>query len=370
MSRFLRRLSPPARSDRPKFWRVGSLLALPALLVLGPARPASAHGIGGDAVGKSVPDFVPIGIEHMLLGWDHLLFIVAVVILAGAPRRAAKFVSLFAAGHSLTLVVATLAEWRVDPDVVDVVIALSIAYVGVIGVRGSPYNWKAFGAGVFGFGLVHGLGLSTRFQDLGLPEDGRLPRVIAFNVGIEIGQLMAIAGVVLFGLLLLDFANKRDLVRDARFLRGANAVVLVLGLIAAGVMTAKARTKDPYHELVAGSNGCAVRTEEAPLVYEGGHPPRAFFQPGEKYLEADFGHVVGDGLVVIRYRDDLTAAEQGELRTYVAANQADGMVAGAVGGQVPALLVTTQSRVLSCAGLDMAILEGFAQLWFKEREAW
>lgn len=359
-------MSAPPSSSRPALRARGLLVGLCAVaLVVLAAGPATAHGIGDDAVGKSVPDFVPIGIEHMLLGWDHLLFIVAVVLLAGAARRAAKFVSLFAAGHSLTLIVATLAEWRVDPDVVDVVIAGSIIYVGAVGVRGAPYNWTLFGVGVFGFGLVHGLGLSTRFQDIGLPDDGRLARLIAFNVGIEIGQLLAIAAVVLFGLLLLDVTNRREAARSPRVVRGANATVLVVGLIATGVMATRAGSNDPYEELAAASAaGCDVSRQEAPLVYEGGHPARSFFAPGETYAEADFGHVVGDGMVVIRYRNTLTEAERAGIRDYVAATR--GVVAGAVTGRPDAVEITTQSRVLTCAGFDLDTIRRFGDLWLRE----
>lgn len=334
-------------------------------LIVPTAGPAAAHGIGDDAVGKSVPDFVPIGIEHMLLGWDHLLFIVAVVLLAGAARRAAKFVSLFAAGHSLTLIVATLAEWRVDPDLVDVVIAGSIIYVGAVGVRGAPYNWTLFGVGVFGFGLVHGLGLSTRFQDIGLPADGRLARLIAFNVGIELGQLLAIAAVVLFGLLVLEVSNRREVARRPNVVRGANATVLVVGLVATGVMATRAGSSDPYDDLAAASDaGCTVARQEAPLVYEGGHPARSFFAPGETYAEADFGHVVGDGMVVIRYRATLSEADRRGIRDYVAATR--GAVAGAVPGQANAVEITTQRRVLTCAGYDLETIRRFGDLWLRE----
>lgn len=332
------------------------------------AGPATAHGIGDDAVGESIPGFVPIGIEHMLLGWDHLLFIVAVVVLARAPRRAAKFITLFAAGHSLTLIAATLAEWRVNPDLVDVVIALSIVFVGIVGARGAPYNWRFFGAGVFGFGLVHGLGLSTRFQDIGLADEGLVTRLIAFNVGIEIGQLMAIALVVLFGLLLLDVSGLRERARGAQVLRTANLGVVVIGLGAAGVLTARAGGGDPYVDLAAASTAsCTVRQAEAPLVFEGDHPPKSFFAPGEAWAAADFGHVVGDGFVVIRYRDSLTPAQWAPIKDLVADTQ--GVIAGPVPDQANALEVTTQRRTLSCAELDTATVAAFGQLWLKERRS-
>lgn len=358
-------MSPSPSTRRPSRALLVGLCA--GALIVPTAGPAAAHGLGDDTVGRSVPDFVPIGIEHMLLGWDHLLFIVAVVLLGGTARRAAKLVSLFAAGHSLTLVVATLAEWRVDPDVVDVVIAGSIVYVGAVGVRGAPYNWTLFGIGVFAFGLVHGLGLSTRFQETGLPDDGRLARLIAFNVGIEIGQLLAIAAVVLFGLLLLDVTGRREAARRPDVVRGANAVVLVVGLIVTVVMTTRAARSDAYDDLAAASAAdCDVRRQEAPPVLEGGHPARSFFAPGEAYAEADFGHVVGDGLVVIRYRDTLSEVERRGIRDYVDATR--GVVAGAVAGQTNAVEITTQRRVLTCVGFDLDTVRRFGDLWLREIE--
>jgi hydrogenase/urease accessory protein HupE len=155
-----------------------------------------AHGITGRATDLSTLEYVPLGIEHMLLGWDHLLFVLGIVLLAGQPQRAAKLISLFVLGHSVTLIAGTLLEWRLSPAFVDGVIALSVVYVGVLGLRGRPEDWTAVGATVFGFGLVHGLGLSTRLQELGIPDDGLLGKTLAFNVGLEIGQLLAVLVVV------------------------------------------------------------------------------------------------------------------------------------------------------------------------------
>jgi hydrogenase/urease accessory protein HupE len=184
--------------------RVGTAVATASLLGFSLApQLAQAHGIADSARNKSVGEFVPLGIEHMLTGFDHLLFIAGVVLLAGTARRAAKLISLFVLGHSLTLLAATLSGWQISATLVDVVIALSVAYVGVLNLRGGEPDWRMVGGAVFGFGLVHGLGLSTRLQHLGLPDEGLLGRVIAFNVGVEIGQLVAIALVVSIGTLVL-----------------------------------------------------------------------------------------------------------------------------------------------------------------------
>src|SRR4051794_20887011 len=114
-----------------------------------------AHDITG--TGDSIPEFLWMGVTHMMLGWDHLLFALGVVLLAGKPRRAASMISLFALGHSVTLIAATLTETSVSPRRVDIIIALSVAFVGVVGVFArprTPLHWRLFGAAVLGFGLI------------------------------------------------------------------------------------------------------------------------------------------------------------------------------------------------------------------------
>jgi hydrogenase/urease accessory protein HupE len=155
------------------------------------AGPAQAHGV--EATGQeSVLDFVGLGLTHMLSGWDHLLFIAGVVILAWQPGRAARLLSLFALGHSITLITATVAGWKLNAAWVDIIIADSVAFVGIVGLLGRPRRYRWFGLAVLGFGLVHGLGLATRFQALAVPPEGTLSRLLAFNIGVELGQLLAL----------------------------------------------------------------------------------------------------------------------------------------------------------------------------------
>jgi hydrogenase/urease accessory protein HupE len=186
-----------------------------------------AHGITGRATDLSTLGYVPLGIEHMLLGWDHLLFVLGIVLLAGQPQRAAKLISLFVLGHSLTLIAGTLLEWRLSPVFVDGVIALSVVYVAVLGLRGRPEDWTAVAATVFGFGLVHGLGLSTRLQELGIPDDGLLGKTLAFNVGLEIGQLLAV--LVMVAVIRAVAPRVRGWAAVKRGLFGAMAVAGTLG---------------------------------------------------------------------------------------------------------------------------------------------
>jgi hydrogenase/urease accessory protein HupE len=175
-------------------------LIVAAALVAVPT-PAHAHGIGGEAADLSVWGFIPLGMEHMLLGWDHLAFIAGVLLLARTFKLSLKLITVFVVGHSTTLILATAAGWQVNAGHVDAIIAASVAFVGCVGVFGRPQRWGWFGAVVAGFGLIHGLGLATRFADLGLPSDGQLAKVIAFNVGIELGHATAIFAMYVTGTL-------------------------------------------------------------------------------------------------------------------------------------------------------------------------
>lgn len=191
-----------------------------------------AHGIHSEAENLSILGFIRLGIEHMLLGWDHLLFVAGVLLIAGNARRAAKLISIFALGHSITLIVATLAGWQVSAEAVDMVIAFSVAFVGAVAVMGQPARWSVFAAIVLIFGLIHGLGLSTRFQELGLPEEGLIWKVIAFNVGVEIGQLMAILIMVAIGAAASKMIDLREPARREKATRLAAVALVVIGVVA------------------------------------------------------------------------------------------------------------------------------------------
>ena len=134
-----------------------------AFLLLAPAI-ASGHSGEGTTTVKSVPEFVWLGVTHMLLGWDHLLFVAGVALIAGTVRQAAGYASLFTLGHTITLIAAALTEWRVSPVKVDLVIGLSVVFVGAVAFLGRPrtaLHRHLFGTAVLGFGFVHGLGLAT-----------------------------------------------------------------------------------------------------------------------------------------------------------------------------------------------------------------
>jgi hypothetical protein len=316
---------------------------------------AAAHGLG-DTTGVSVPGFVWLGATHMLAGWDHLLFVAGALLVARAPRPGFTVVSLFAAGHSLTLLVATLAGWRFSATAVDYVVAASVAFVGLAALRGFPLRWPFLSA-VFAFGLVHGLGLSTRLQDAALPDDGLVARVVAFNVGVELGQAAAIAAMV--GLVLLGSRVWRSSTREKRdAVRQMAAGLVVLGSIAAVVAVTLRDVVDRGSTVVA--EGCVEGPRVQRFPDGGGHTTQQFFAPAQGTPMADFGHSLADGYVAFLYRPDLPEDDVASLREMVTAVPGRGVLAGSNPGQEAAVAAITRDRTLTCRAVDADQLDAWA----------
>jgi hypothetical protein len=211
--------------------RIAGLVA--AAAALGLAAPALAHGIAGkDAAfvaaskGAQIIPFIYLGAKHMVTGYDHLLFIAGVVFFLYELRHVALYVTMFSIGHSATLLAGVLTNIRVDPYLVDAVIGLSVAYKafdnlgGFTTVFGVQPNTKL---AVLGFGLVHGFGLATKLQALRLSRDGLVANMVSFNVGVELGQLLALS--VILGLIVL-WRKSAGFARQATL---ANALILCAG---------------------------------------------------------------------------------------------------------------------------------------------
>jgi hypothetical protein len=207
-----------------------------SLALLG-AGVAQAHGIAGDdqafllrATGAHIGPYVYLGAKHMVTGYDHLLFLAGVIFFLYRLKDVALYVTLFAVGHSTTLLVGVLSGWHVDAYLVDAVIGLSVVYkafenLGGFRKLGLQPNTKA---AVLFFGFFHGLGLATKLQDLALSQDGLVTNMVSFNIGVEIGQLLAL------GLMLIAFNLWR---RSGSFLRYAfagNVVLMAAGFVLAG----------------------------------------------------------------------------------------------------------------------------------------
>lgn len=149
-------------------------------------------------------DYIWTGAEHMLTGYDHLLFLLGVMFFLKSFRDILKFVTAFTLGHTLTLVFATFAGISADHYLIDAVIAVTVMYKGFENLDGFR-RWIGTAAPplllmVFTFGLIHGFGLSARLQDLTIGEEqGLLSKILFFNLGVELGQIAAllVMGVVI-----------------------------------------------------------------------------------------------------------------------------------------------------------------------------
>lgn len=199
---------------------------------------ADAHGIAGkDAefvsrnTGVHVFPFLYLGAKHMVTGYDHLLFILGVIFFLYRLSHVAIYVTMFSIGHSITLLVGVLGHLHVNPYLVDALIGLSVVYKafdnlgGFRTVFGVQPNTKLV---VLGFGLVHGFGLATKLQDLNPSPDGLVANMIAFNVGVELGQFMALTLM-----LVLIFAWRRTSAFQ-RHAALANAGIMAAGFILIG----------------------------------------------------------------------------------------------------------------------------------------
>jgi len=201
------------------------------LFVLLWAGTAVAHGISDsdrqDMIEGGYLQYIELGASHMITGYDHLLFLLGVVFFLTKFRDIAKFITAFTIGHSITLIFATFLEITANYYLIDAVIALTVVYKGFDNLGGFQKVFRIDSpnlvALVFGFGLIHGFGLSTRLQQLPLGDDGLLLRILSFNLGVELGQIAALSVM----LLLLNMWR-----RSASFLRFSTAVNV--GLVLAG----------------------------------------------------------------------------------------------------------------------------------------
>lgn len=178
-----------------------------ALILLGMAGNVWGHGVDGDTqsflTGNKGVAFVPflyIGAKHMLTGYDHLLFLVGVIFFLYKPKEVLLYVSFFTIGHSTTLLLGVLTNMAINSYLIDAIIALSIVYKGFDNLGGFQ---RFFGkqpntkAAVLIFGLFHGFGLASKLQEFNFGKEGLFTNLIGFNIGVEIGQFIALAFVLI-----------------------------------------------------------------------------------------------------------------------------------------------------------------------------
>jgi hypothetical protein len=172
-----------------------------ALVVLALPEAAAAHGVStSDAAfvqkitGAAIGPFLYLGAKHMVTGYDHLMFLVGVIFFLYRLKDVLLYVSLFTLGHSLTLLAGVLANIPANAYIVDAIIGLSVVYkafenMGGFTRLGFTPNTKA---AVMIFGLFHGFGLATKLQELSLPANGLVTNIVSFNIGVELGQGLAL----------------------------------------------------------------------------------------------------------------------------------------------------------------------------------
>jgi hypothetical protein len=207
---------------------IGLLLFLPIALF--------AHDVsGGDRAlleNGGLLTYIWVGAKHMLTGYDHLLFLVGVVFFLKDFREIVRFITAFTLGHSITLIGATYLHISVDEHLIDGIIGLSVCYKGFenLGLFQKVFKVKPphLLNMVFLFGLIHGLGLSARLQSFAVAQEGILEKILSFNLGVELGQIVALIPIVY----VINLFRKRDSFKP--FVKATNTYLIIAGLALAG----------------------------------------------------------------------------------------------------------------------------------------
>jgi hypothetical protein len=217
--------------------RAFGLLSTAVLLLAFPAA-LGAHGVSGkDALflqsvrGPAIVPLMYLGAKHMVTGYDHLAFLVGVIFFLYRLKDIVQYVSLFTIGHSVTLLAGVLGGIRANPYIIDAIIGVSVVYKAFDNIDGFTHVFgfrPSTRAAVLVFGLFHGFGLATKLQDFSLSPDGLVANIVSFNVGVEIGQAIAL-GCVLF--LLTYWRTRPGFMRHAVV---TNGVLMAVGFLLVG----------------------------------------------------------------------------------------------------------------------------------------
>tara|TARA_B100001564_G_scaffold209203_1_gene176103 strand:+ start:111 stop:938 length:828 start_codon:yes stop_codon:yes gene_type:complete len=194
---------------------------------------AFAHGMS-EADKQKILDagyweYVELGTTHMITGYDHLLFLFGVIFFLTKFKDIVKFITAFTIGHSITLVFATLYGIQANYFLIDAVIALTVCYKGFDNLDGFKKYFQVKAPSllgmVFAFGLIHGFGLSTRLQQLPLGDEGIVLRILAFNVGVEVGQIIALS------IMLFILSGWRKTESFKHFSNASNVGLIIVGFM-------------------------------------------------------------------------------------------------------------------------------------------
>ena len=179
--------------------------------------------VGGEIpLGRQVWQFVKLGVEHIFIGFDHILFLVALILVGGRLINLLKIVTSFTVAHSITLGLAAVGAVQLPPALIEAGIAFSIAWVAAenLWLHKADHRWIL----TFFFGLVHGFGFANVLRDLGLPQEGLIASLLAFNLGVEIGQVVIVL-ILLPGIIWL---SRQSFHR--RVVQVISVLILLMGL--------------------------------------------------------------------------------------------------------------------------------------------
>jgi hypothetical protein len=211
-------------------------------LTLAFATTSLAHGVAAgdqgyiqEITGVHLIPFVYLGAKHMATGYDHILFLLGVIFFLYRMQHIAIYVTLFAIGHSTTMLLGVYFDIGINSYIIDAIIGLSVVYKALDNM-GAYQRWFGFQpntkAATLIFGLFHGFGLSTKILEYDIAPDGLVPNLLAFNVGVEIGQLLALGAI----LIVMGFWRK-----SASFFRHAytaNVAMMTAGFLLFGYQVA------------------------------------------------------------------------------------------------------------------------------------
>jgi len=220
-------------------WRVPLIILLTLAFVAFMEQAAWAHAVTeGDKgyiqeiSGVNFFPFMYLGAKHMITGYDHLLFLAGVIFFLYRMEHIGIYVTLFAIGHSTTMILGVYYNITMSSYIIDAIIGLSVVYKALDNM-GAYQRWFGFQpntkAATLIFGLFHGFGLATKVQEYDIAPDGLLTNLIAFNIGVEVGQLLALAGI------LIAISYWRRSGSFWRHAYTANVVMMTAGFILVGM---------------------------------------------------------------------------------------------------------------------------------------
>lgn len=233
----IKALTGPGRMDSAR-WRFLVFFVLAAISFVFATGEAMAHAVAeGDKgyiqeiSGVNILAFMYLGAKHMVTGYDHILFLFGIIFFLYRMKHIALYVSLFAIGHSTTMLLGVFFDFGINSYIIDAIIGFSIVYKALDNL-GAYQRWFGFQpntkVATLIFGFCHGFGLATKIIEYDISPDGLLPNLLAFNVGVEIGQLLALGAI----LIVMGFWRRTDSFWTHAYT--ANVVMMAAGFLLIG----------------------------------------------------------------------------------------------------------------------------------------